>query len=82
MDAVHQELRRAQALDLAGEAATAQGIGRADIDDHGLVTPLFPGLEQRRRDRSVAQEHVAEEIGLRRGHGETIRPEGGRLAQA
>src|SRR5882672_6437704 len=73
MDAVHQELRRAEALELAGEAATTQRrISRPNVQDDRLVAPLFPGLEERRRHRGVAQEHVAEEIRLRRGHREAI----------
>src|SRR5207244_5478392 len=45
MDAVHQELRGTEALELAGEAATTQGlsgrIGSPDVKDHRLVAPLF-----------------------------------------
>ena len=58
--AVHQELGGAEALQLARERAAAEAAWSATSTSHRLVAPLLPGLEQRRRHRGVAQEHVAE----------------------
>jgi hypothetical protein len=75
--------RQAKPLELACEAAAAQRrLVRADVDDDRLIAPLLPRLEQRWGNRRVAQEHVAEEVGLGRGHGEAVGAERGRLAQA
>src|SRR6185436_3508629 len=72
MDAVHQELGGAEALDLALEAARADLGGGAEVEHHRLIAALLPGLEEGRRDGGVAQEQVAEEVRLRRGHREAV----------